>query len=138
MSNSPYVNAVSVEAPYAVMLEDHTGHRWLADEPLASGGGNQGPMPQHLLLSSLGACTAITVRMYAAHKGWPLTGVEVHLTFNPDGPPADGANEIHRRVTLQGELSGEQRERLVEIANKCPLHRILSGPIRLPISLDPL
>lgn len=138
MSNSPRVTALSAGAPYAVTLEDHTGHRWLADEPPEAGGGAQGPIPQHLLLSSLGACTAITVRMYAARRGWVLRGVEVELVFNPDGAPADGANEILRRVTLHGELSGEQRERLLEVAGKCPIHRILSAPMRLPILLDPI
>ena len=138
MSNSPHVIAVSADAPYAVTLEDHTGHRWLADEPAEAGGGATGPIPQHLLLSALGACTAITVRMYAAHKGWPLSGVEVEVVFNPDGKPTDGSNELRRRVTLLGELSEEQRQHLIEVASKCPIHRILSSPVRLPILLDPV
>jgi putative redox protein len=135
MSNSPHVTAVSVAAPYAVTLEDHSGHHWLADEPLAAGGADKGPGPHALLLSSLGACTAITLRMYAARKGWPLTGVKVDLTFNPDGAPARGGSDIHRRITLHGELGEEQRAKLLEIANKCPIHRELTGELRIVTAL---
>src|SRR5215472_12909840 len=119
---STSVTAVNGAAPYVVSLDDRRGHQWLADEPLEAGGASQGPTPTALLLSALGACTAITVRMFAARKSWPLTGVEVHLEFNPDGAPAEG-NDIRRRIALQGELSEEQRERLLDIANRCPLHR---------------
>jgi putative redox protein len=131
MSSGPHVTAVSVAAPYTVTLEDTSGHQWLADEPPAAGGADQGPGPHALLLSSLGACTAITLRIYAARKGWPLTGVRVDLTFNPEGAPAAGGSEIRRHITLQGELPGAQREKLLEIANKCPIHRVLTGEIRI-------
>ena len=136
MSNNPQVTAASIGAPYAVTLKDHIGHQWLADEPLAAGGGNEGPGPHALLLSSLGACTAITLRMYAACKSWALTGVEVEVAFNPDGAPADGANEIRRRITLHGDLDAEQRARLLEVANKCPIHRVLTGAVRIPTTLS--
>jgi putative redox protein len=134
MSTGRAVTAVNGATPYLVTLENHRGHHWLADEPLESGGGNQGPTPTQLLLSSLGACTAITVRMFAARRGWPLTGAEVHLELNPEGAPAEG-NDIRRTITLQGDLSPEQRERLLDVANKCPLHKLLTGKIRLHSSL---
>jgi len=137
MSSPLVVSAVSAAAPYAVTFDDHSGHHWLADEPSASGGGDQGPTPHQLLLSSLGACTCITLRMYAARKGWALTGVEVELQFNPDGAPAEGGNVIRRRITLHGTLAPEERERLLDIANKCPIHRVLTGQIRIGSFLVP-
>lgn len=137
MSTPPAVTAVNGATPYIVTLEDPEGHHWLADEPLHAGGGNQGPSPTELLLSSLGACTAITVRMYATRQGWALTGVEVGLVFSPEGAPAAGGNDIRRRITLSGELTREQRERLLEVAEKCPIHRILTGKIRIETSLTP-
>lgn len=135
MSTTRVVTAVNGATPYIVALEDRGGHQWLADEPLEAGGGNQGPAPTALLLSSLGACTAMTVRIYAARHDWPLSGVEVQLEFNPAGAPADGGNHISRAITLRGELSPAQRERLLEVANKCPIHRILTGKIHIESSL---
>lgn len=138
MSNPRTVIAINGATPYVVTLEDREGHRWLADEPLAAGGGNQGPTPTQLLLSSLGACTAITVRMYAARHSWPLTGVEVGLEFNPEGTPAGDGNDIRRKISLSGDLTHEQRERLLEVAEKCPIHRLLTGKIRIESSLRPI
>lgn len=134
--NTPLVvTALSDAAPYVVTLEDRSGHRWVADEPRESGGTDAGPNPHQLLLSALGACTSITVRMYAARKGWPLTGIGVELTFNPSGPPAAGGSEIRRRITLSGGLTAEQRERLLEIANRCPIHKVLTGEVRIESAL---
>jgi putative redox protein len=135
MNTSLLVTAVSDATPYVVTLRDQSGHQWLADEPREAGGANTGPNPHLLLLSALGACTAITLRMYAARKGWPLAGLEVALEFNPTGPPAGGGSDIRRRITLRGELAGEQRERLLDIANRCPIHQVLTGEVRIESSL---
>ena len=82
-----------------------------------------------------GACTAITLRMYAARKGWALAGVTVELQLNPDGAPAGGGSEIRRRVTLRGDLTDEQRERLLQVANACPVNRTLGGEIHTTTTL---
>lgn len=134
MGNFSTVMARSGSKPYVVTLTDDLEHAWLSDEPSELGGGNQGPDPTRLLLSSLGACTVITLQMYAARKQWPLTSVHVELLFNPAGRPATGTH-IARRIELQGDLSDDQRARLLLIANVCPIHKVLSGDVRIDTSL---
>ena len=134
VSAFPTVTAsIASDIPYTVTITDGV-HRWLADEAVLDGGANAGPTPVQLLLSSLGACTSITLSMYAKRKAWPLTGVHVNLEYNPNGKPADG-NQIVRHVVLHGELSAEQRERLLQVANACPVHKILTGNIAIDTSL---
>ena len=128
------VRAFAGTTPYTVSLTDDLGHEWLADEPEDEGGANAGPTPKLLLLSSLGACTAITLQMYASRKKWPLESIEVELQLNPDGDPTAG-NEIVRKIKLSGELTAEQHERLLQIANVCPVHKILTGEVRIASSL---
>lgn len=134
MANISTVHARSGEAPYSVTLDDDLGHAWRGDEPSDKGGGNTGPDPTRLLLSSLGACTVITLQMYAARKQWRLAGVEVELQFNPDGKPTSGT-DISRRITLRGELDDQQRSRLLQIANACPIHNVLVGEVRIDTSI---
>ncbi|WP_035052956.1 OsmC family protein [Andreprevotia chitinilytica] len=115
--------------PYQVALSDGR-HGWTGDTPSA---GDSGPDPHAQLLAALGTCTAITVKMYAERKGWPLTDVQVALRYGDDH--RDGDAKIERQVALTGELDGEQRERLLQIANACPIHKLLSGEIQITTAL---
>ncbi|SAK42865.1 OsmC family protein [Caballeronia temeraria] len=128
----PSVTASIGNIDYQVRLGDGT-HSWIADEPASIGGGDAGPEPASLLLASLGACTSITLKMYAKRKEWPLEGVHVELSMKST---ADGTN-IDRRIALAGALSDEQRERLLQIANACPMHKVLSGAIHIESRLTP-
>lgn len=129
----PSVTASIGNTPYTVTIVDGV-HRWFGDESELDGGSNAGPTPVQLLLSSLGACTSITLTMYAKRKAWPLLGVEVNLAYNPNGKPADG-NQIVRSIILRGELDEAQRTRLLQVANACPVHKILTGNIAIDTSL---
>jgi putative redox protein len=97
-------------------------HQIRADEPPDKGGTDTGPEAFELLLASLGACTAITVRMYARRKGWPLDAVQVEAGFDQ----AQGRRLIRMSLSVTGELSPEQRARLLQIANACPVHKALT------------
>ena len=112
-------------------------HRLLADEPAAAGGTDTGPSPYELLLAALGSCTSMTVAMYARRKQWPLERVVVRLEHTrihaedcAECETKDGMlDRIDREVGLIGPLSAEQRTRLLEIANRCPVHRTLTSEI---------
>lgn len=134
MSAIPAVKAVLEETPYLVSFTDDLGHAWSADEPTEVGGANSAPPPDRLILASLGACTAITLKMVAARRRLPLTGVQVELTLNPDGKPESG-NDIVRRITVQGDLDDEQQAQLLKVANACPMHKLLTGEIRIRTEL---
>lgn len=101
----------------------------IADEPLELGGGNLGFSPDELLCAALGACTAATLRMYADRKEWPLESVDVKVEFQQE--PTLSTTKLFRSITFQGNLSDDQLERLMDIANKCPLHKILTHPIEI-------
>lgn len=102
-------------------------HRLLTDVPEALGGEDTGPEPHDLLAAALAACTAITVTMYAKRKGWPLDDIDVRIEHGK----LDQAYVLTRRIAYIGDLSAEQRELLTAVANKCPVHKTLSGEIRI-------
>ena len=125
------------DAPRPAVAED-TGHgglqilisagpaRFVADEPVSLGGLDLGPTPHDLVSAGLAACTTQTLRLYAKRKGWALGAVEVRVSHRRDisMTPVD---IFDRTITLGGPLDEEQRQRLLEIAEKCPVHRMLAA-----------
>lgn len=114
-------------------------HRLTADEPEALGGRDTGPDPYQLVLAGLCACTAMTIRMYAQRKGWPLKNVAVsarHLKLS--GVDWELRDRFDRTVELAGELTPEQRRRLLEIADHCPVSQTLQHGSEVTVSETPL
>ena len=134
---------------YAVLVNDGR-HAWVSDEPRDNEGDDLGPCPQELLLSALGSCTAITMFMYARRKQWMLQEISVHLTHDrvhatdcaectEEERAAAGPNGrielIRVDISVRGELDSEQTARLLEIADRCPVHRTLSTPPKIVSSI---
>ena len=109
-------------------------HMVVADEPEENGGDDSGPSPQELLAASLASCTAITVEMYAKRKGWEIGDVAVDVNYEPAqrGSPT----KFRMVVSLPKELPEEQRERLMQMAAKCPVHRTLEGEVMFEESVE--
>lgn len=128
--------AQSTSTPYQVTLTDPSGHQWFADEPTDKGGKDTAPNPVQLLLSALGACTTITLEMYANHKGIKIEHVQVDLALNPNGDPEAGQNNIERKITLKGEFTEDQHKRLLKVAENCPIHKLLTSNITIQTELN--
>lgn len=128
---------VRTGSTFRTEIRSRAGHTMIADEPISLGGTNLGPNPYDYLLASLGSCTSITLRMYANRKQWPLEAVIVRLTHDKvhaaDCEACESSNRridyIVRELELQGPLDEKQRQRLVEIADKCPVHRTLHNEV---------
>lgn len=135
---------VTESAPpgYAQTVTDGV-HTWVLDEPLEVGGTDTGPNPYDVLLSALGACTAITMRMYAGRKGWDLGSTSVSLQHSRihakdclDCESAAGmVDHMERRISLDPALSADQRAALRAIADKCPVHRTLTGSVHVTTTI---
>lgn len=106
-------------------------HSWHADEPTSNGGADTAPSPGQLLLGALAACKLITTRMYADRKGWPVENISIELDMETDNHARPALTRINCRLHVEGTLDDGQRQRLLEIADKCPTHRILSGSISI-------
>lgn len=143
MAESP--SEVVVRGSVAGFAQEITAgpHRILSDEPQEAGGENAGMSPYELLAAALGACTSMTIGMYARRKKWPLASVNVrlrhfksHAADCADCESKDAAlDRVERDIELIGNLTGEQRQKLVEIADKCPLHRTLTHGIEIQTRL---
>ena len=110
-------------------------HRLIADEPVSVGGADAGPAPIEFVMAGLGACTSMTLRMYAERKALPLTRVHIELSHQKIDVDGVSRDRILRTITLEGDLTPEQRARMLEIAGRCPTARILSQPLILDCKL---
>lgn len=136
--NAPHVIARGSRNGLAQEIEIGP-HRLTADEPVEFGGANSGPSPYDLLLAALGSCTSMTISLYARRKHWPLEEVEVSLWHSKihaadcvECETREGRiDRIEREIELTGALTAEQRSKLIEIADKCPVHRTLTSEINI-------
>lgn len=139
MSSSPIKVTVTETGKGRFTQEIKTAsHVLVADEPEDVGGLDSGPAPYDMLLAALGSCTSMTIRMYADQKKWPLERVAVELTHHKEtGADKIRRDVITREITLEGDLDDTQRQRLLEIANKCPIHKTLESVPQITSTLAP-
>jgi len=128
------VTATLEGAPYAttVVMRDH---RFTADEPLEQGGQDLGPKAHELLCSALATCTAITVRMYADRKGLPVRSIAVTCAMDRKAGSGAVDTAFHMDLRVDGDLTEEQRQRVLQIAHMCPVHKTLTNPLRITAAL---
>lgn len=121
---------VSIGHEHFATLVQARQHMLASDEPGAMGGKDTGATPYELLLAALGSCKVITAKMYADRKGWPLESVRIELSHHrPNG--RNGPELIKAELRFEGDLTDEQRDRLLEIAEKCPVQKTISGELKV-------
>jgi len=141
--NQAHSKTIGTGYPFAVTVQGSSTaftqkvqagrHCFTTDEPVAMGGEDAGPSPYDLLLAALGSCTSMTISMYARRKKWPLQEVTVRLRHSKQKPMNGGeeVDVIEREIVLHGVLTDEQRARMLEIADRCPVHRTLSSQLEI-------
>lgn len=117
---------------YTTSIKTST-HEIIADEPKDKGGLDLGFSPSELLAASLSACTSVTLRMYANRKGWDLQGITTDVSFERD--TVNNTSQFTVNIRLEGNLSPEERSRLLHIAKSCPIHKTLTNPIQIETEL---
>jgi len=128
------VTATIGATPYLTEITSESGVAFIADEPVSMGGGNTGPSPSELLNAALAACTDITLRMYAERKKWNLTSVKTTVSYERDSKA--NTTTMKREIILSGDLTAEQRQRLLDIANRCPIHEVLKNPVTIETTAE--
>ncbi len=112
------------------------GHTLYGDEPTENGGKDTGPTPTELVLSGLASCTMSTLRMYADKKGWNVDEIEVEISIQTNKTESGQSSEIESVVSITGDVTEEQKQRMLEIARKCPVHKMLTNPIQITSKLQ--
>lgn len=120
--------------PYKIEITSPTGNNIIADEPIEMGGKDTGFSPKELLASSLAACTSATVKIYANNKGWDLKEIKIEVQLEFDSK--ENLTRIHRTIEFLGTLDDSQKKRLLNVANACPIHKILSNPVEIETILS--
>ena len=135
MSIQPKIRGVIGRETYASQMTMR-GHTVQADEPVDNGGKDLGPTPTELVLSGLAACTVSTLRMYADRKGWDVDRIEVELSIQILKTETGQSSQIKSVIEISGEVTEDQKLRMLDIARKCPVHKLLTNPIQIDSSLS--
>jgi putative redox protein len=107
------------------------GHLLVADEPVDNGGKDAGPTPTELVLAGLAACTASTLRMYIDKKGWDVERIDMELTIDIEKTETGQVSRIYSILDITGNITAEQKDRILEIAAKCPVNKLLTNPVEI-------
>lgn len=127
------IESKTSQEDYETVINSSSGHTITSDEPEALGGKNKGMSPDELVIAALASCTSATLKMYAGRKQWDLKEIKTKISFTHGS--AGELPTIHRDIELIGDLTDEQKERLFAIANKCPIHKVLTNAIEISSTL---